>query len=215
MTAKADQIRRARRIAAAPDSRHDHIVRAAAVGLPGVVGAILAAMLVLPLFPKNEVSFLLDRTRVAITEDRLAVNGASYRGQDDKGRPFTVNAGSAVQHSASVPVVEMRALTAHMQLSDGKAEAVAPTGAYHIDTDHLVLSGPVKMTTTTGYALQTSTLALDLKARRAFGDGGVTGQLTTGPFSADRISADLEARTVSLDGHVHLTMTPGRRLKAP
>ena len=84
-----------------------------------------------------------------------------------------------------------------------------------IDTDRMVLGGPVKMTTTTGYALQTSALSLDLKARRAFGDGGVTGQLTTGPFSADSISADLEARTVTLDGHVHLTMTPGRRLKAP
>ena len=215
MTAKADRIRSLRRCAAVPDSRHDHIVRAAAVGLPAVVGAILAAMVVLPLFPKNEVSFLLDRNRVAMTEDRLAVSSASYRGEDDKGRSFIVNAGSAVQHSASVPVVEMRALTAQMQLSDGSAEAVAPTGAYHIDTDRMVLGGPVKMTTTTGYALQTSALSLDLKARRAFGDGGVTGQLTTGPFSADSIAADLEARTVTLDGHVHLTMTPGRRLKAP
>ena len=215
MTAKAEQIRRRRRAAAVPDSQHDHVVRALAVGLPGVVGAILAAMLVLPLFPKNEVSFLLDRNRVAMTEDRLAVASASYRGQDNRGRAFTVNAGSAVQHSSAVPVVEMRALNAHMQLSDGSADAVAPTGAYHINTDQLMLGGPVRVTTTTGYALQTSAVELDLKARRAFGEGGVSGQLATGPFSADRISADLEARTVTLDGHVHLTMTPGRRLRVP
>lgn len=215
MTTKADQVHRRRCAAAAPGSRHDHAIRMLAVGLPGLVGAIFALMVVLPLFPKSEVSFLLDRNRVAVTEDRLTVTSATYRGQDSQGKPFVVTAGSAVQHAASVPVVEMRWLAAHMQLRDGSAQATSPSGAYHLDTDRIVLGGPASLSTTTGYRLQTSAVALDLKNHRAFGDGGVTGELTTGPFRADRIAADMAARTVTLDGHVHLTMLPGHRLKAP
>ena len=100
-----------------------------------------------------------------------------------------------------------------MQLADGSAVAEAPTGTFHIDSDSLVAHGPVRMSTTTGYRLDTSSVTLDLKNRRVFGDGGVAGQLTTGPFSADHMSADLEARTVTLDGHARLTMTPKRGIK--
>lgn len=210
MTAKADRLRDARRAFAAPGGFHDRLVHMLAIALPAAVGAILAAMVVLPLFPKNEVSFLLDRNRVAVVEDRLMVNSATYRGQDDKGRTFSVSAGNAVQHSALVPVVRMENLVANMQLADGTAQAVAPTGDYHLDTDRIVAKGPVHMATTTGYSMVTSAVAIDLKNRRAFGEGGVTGTLVTGPFSADRISTDLAERTVVLDGHAHLRMVPGK-----
>ncbi len=66
MTEAADKIRDQRRHWAAPGGSHDRRVRLLAKWLPGAVGVVAAAMIVGPLFPKNEISFLLDRTKVAV-----------------------------------------------------------------------------------------------------------------------------------------------------
>lgn len=210
MSGQADLIRDRRRALALPGGAHDRMVRALANGLPAVVGVIVAVMVITPLFPRNEVSFLLDRNKVAVTSERLTVSHATYRGQDNDGKPFSVTAGHAVQHSARVPVVEMRDLMAQLRLKSGNARVSAPSGAYHVDQERMVVSGPVNFVTDDGYRMVTSAVAVDLKYRRAFGEGGVTGASSSGSFSADRISADLSAHSVSLDGHARLRMTPGK-----
>jgi lipopolysaccharide export system protein LptC len=40
-------------------------------------------------------------------------------------------------------------------------------------------------------------------------NGGVTGQLALGTFSAGRMRADLDGRVVVLDGGARLKITPG------
>ena len=210
MTAQADLIRDRRRAYAAPGGFHDRMVHFLARALPAMVGVVVAIMMITPLFPRNEVSFLLDRNKVAITMDRLKVSNATYRGEDNRGRAFTVTAGQAVQHSARVPVVEMRDFVAQLQLTDGNARVSAPSGDYHIDQDRMVAAGPVNFLAKDGYRMVTSGVAIDLKNRRAFGEGGVSGSVPTGTFSAERISADLARRSVSLDGHARLHMTQGK-----
>jgi lipopolysaccharide export system protein LptC len=49
---------------------------------------LLAVMVLAPLAPRGEISFLLDRTKVAVVQDRLKVVSAMYRGADNKGRTF-------------------------------------------------------------------------------------------------------------------------------
>ena len=211
MTLQADLIRDRRRAYAAPGGFHDRMVHTLSRALPAAVGVIAAMMLITPLFPRNEVSFLLDRNKVAITEDRLNVNDATYRGVDDQGHPFTVSAGNAVQHSARVPQVEMRDLVARLQFSDGDERVLAPSGVYAINQDRMVAKGPVNFVTSTGYHMVTSGVAIDLKNRHAFGEGGVSGSSPSGSFSADRIAADLANHTVTLDGHARLRMSQATR----
>ncbi len=210
MTAASQQLREKRRAFASPGGSHDRLVRLLGNGLPAGVGVIVAVMLITPLFPKSEVSFLLDRNRVAITDQRLTVSNARYTGDDDKGRAFSVTAGSAVQQTAQVPVVEMRDLVAQMQLTDGPARIAAPSGAYHINSEKVEARGPVQVHTAGGYTMRTSDVSIDLKRRLALGEGGVSGQMPTGNFSADRISADLGERVLTLSGHARLHMVQGK-----
>ena len=65
MSQQADQIRDRRRAFALPGSPLDKAIKLLAVGLPALVGAVAAAMLIAPLSPRGEVSFLLDRNKVA------------------------------------------------------------------------------------------------------------------------------------------------------
>lgn len=210
MSHAADVNRDKRRLWAAPGGSHDRRVRILARWLPGLVGVVAAAMIVQPLFPRGEVSFLLDRNKVAVTQDRVRVADAMYRGIDNQGRPFTVTAGNAVQQSAREPVVRMDNLAARIRMSDGPAELTAANGAYDYDRELVTVPGQVLFSAADGYRLAAGNVSIDLKTRRVVGGGGVSGSIPAGTFSANRIVADLGARTVALEGNARLLMAPGK-----
>lgn len=210
MTEAADRIRDQRRQWAAPGGSHDRLIRVLARWLPGAIGVVAAAMLLGPLFPRGEISFLLDRNKVATTADRLRVANAMYRGEDDEGRPFTVTAASAVQISAADPVVRMEGLVARILMSNGPAELSAQGGSYNYDREAVDVAGPVTFTAADGYRMTTGHVAIDLKGQRVLGNGGVSGAIPAGTFAADRLVADLDARTIALEGNARLVMTPGK-----
>jgi lipopolysaccharide export system protein LptC len=210
MSQQADQIRDRRRAFALPGSPLDKAVKLLAVALPALVGVIAAAMLIAPLGPRGEVSFLLDRNKVATAADRLRVDNAMYRGRDDKGRSFSLTAGEAVQRSASVPVVQLADLTARMQLDEGPAVLLARAGSYNIDDQLVAVDGMVRFATSDGYRMNVRNVSIDLPHRTVLGAGGVEGSIPAGSFSADSIRADLDARVLTLAGHARLRMVPGR-----
>src|SRR3546814_6863057 len=127
---------------------------------------------------------------------------AVYRGEDSKGRRFVLAAGSAVQRSSAEPIVQLDDLAAGIQLSDGPAKIAAPGGRYNMDSEKVALDGPITVRTASGYALDTKDATVDLQARTMASDGGVSGTTPQGTFRADSMSANLENRTVSLDGNV-------------
>jgi lipopolysaccharide export system protein LptC len=214
MTAKADKIRDRRRAFAAPGSSLDRTVRWLAIGLPALVGVIAALMVVSPLGPRGEVSFLLDRNKVALTPNRLVVNNALYRGADQKGRPFSLSAGAAVQHSVTVPIVQMRDLVGRVLLDDGPAQLTADLGSYNYNTQRVNVDSEVNFVGADGYRMNTRGVSVDLDKKTMVGNGGVTGSTPAGTFSADSMNADLNSHTVALQGHARLRMTPSK-MKVP
>ena len=210
MSQQADQIRDRRRAFAAPGSPLDRAIRVLAVALPALVGAVLATMLIAPLSPRGEVSFILDRNKVDVAEDRLRVDNAMYRGEDSRGRPFSLLAGEAVQPSAAVPVVRLRDLTARMLLDEGPAVLSAPAGRYDIEQQVVAVDGEVRFVAADGYRLSARGVSIDLPGRSLRGEGGVGGTIPAGTFSADRIAADLGERTLLLAGNARLRMVPGQ-----
>ena len=210
MTQAADIIRDRRRAFAAPGGFHDRLIHFLATALPAAIGVVAAVMILAPLSPRGEISFLLDRNKVAIAPERIRVANATYRGRDNQGRAFTVNAGSAVQVSAGDPLVRMTNLFASLAMSEGPARLSAPDGTYDFDRDTVAVNGPVTFATADGYRLSASGVTIDLKHRRVAGSGGIAGEVPSGTFSANGIRADLVERTVSLDGNARLRMVPGR-----
>lgn len=178
--------------------------------LPIGIGLMASILIIVPLSPRGEISFLLDRNKVAITNERIQVATAAYRGVDNQNRPFIVTAGSAVQQTAAVPIVQLQDLTAKLSMNDGPAQVKAPSGAYDYRTEKMAVSGPVDFSAADGYRMQTSNVAIDVKSKNAVGSGGVTGSVPTGTFQANSITANLENRTITLEGNARLRMTPGK-----
>jgi lipopolysaccharide export system protein LptC len=212
MTVQAEQLRNRRRHFAAPGSSYDLLIMRLNKYLPVAIGVVASLMVIVPLAPRGEVSFLLDRTKVAIADDRLRVDNAMYRGQDSKGRPFSLVAGQAVQQSASVPVVKLSNLEARILLPDGPAVLSAGAGHYDIDKEQVAIDGLVRFTAADGYKMEARDVSVDLNQKQLVGAGRVEGAVPAGTFGGDRIVADLGERTVKLQGHAQLRMTPGQAI---
>ena len=208
-TQEAARLRSERQHFAAPGGSHDRLVSFLAKVLPMGIGVVAALMVITPLSPRGEVSFLLDRNEVAMIDERLRVDNAMYRGQDDKGRPFSLTAGEAVQRSSVEGIVRMNDLVARIALPEGPARLGAQAGAYNIDEEVVSVFGPVRLTAADGYRMVARGVSVDLASKRMIGRGGVEGEIPAGTFSADRLIADMTERTVTLDGNARLRMIPG------
>ncbi len=209
-TSEARALRSRRQHFAAPGGSHDRLIGVLARGLPMAVGVVAALMVITPLSPRGEVSFLLDRNKVALIDERLSVDNAMYRGRDNQGRPFSLLAGEAVQRSSAEGLVRMRDLVAQILLSQGPARLSADGGTYNISADTVAIDGAVRLTASDGYAMVARGVSVNLKAREMRGDNGVSGEVPAGTFSARSIRADLAARTLTLQGDARLSMIPGQ-----
>ena len=209
MSERAETDRRQRRLWASVGSSHDRIVRILRSGLPLVIGVVAAVLVFSPFTNRDELSFLLSKDSVEVARERMRVARAVYRGQDAQGQPFALIAASAVQKSSSDPLVRMTDLSGAIRLADGPATIFASNGTYDMQRDQVGVTGPIIVTAADGYRIEARDVVIDLKSRRLTGTSGVEGALNIGRFSANRLEANLDARTVKLSGNARLTINQG------
>ena len=209
-TDDAKALRGRRQDWAEPGGSHDKLVGFLAKTLPMAVGVLAAFMVITPLSPRGEISFLLDRDKVAVIDERLRVDNALYRGEDNDGRPFSLTAGEAVQRSSAEGIVRMNDLVARLLLNDGPARVSANGGQYELDDQIVSVNGPLLMVAADGYRMVARGVSVNLAEKTVTGEGGVEGAIPAGTFSGNRLDADLEARTISLSGNARLRMVPGK-----
>lgn len=204
MSIQADQQRHARRDWARPGGRHDRLVARLKNWLPVFVGVLAALLVMAPFTGGDKVSFVLDKNKVEVAKERMRVSEALYRGEDSKGQPFSLRAGSAVQKSSREPIVDLDDMSARVLLSEGPAVLNARKGRYDMEKERVAVDGPVQFEAAGGYRLTTRDVGIDLKTRRMRSAGRVDGRIPIGTFSGDHLDADLGARTVTLNGRASL-----------
>ena len=192
-----------------PGSRHDYVVGATRIILPAGIGVLVAFLSIAPLTIASDMSFVLDKNKVDVARERMRATEALYRGEDSRGRPFSLRAGSAVQQSSSDPVVKLSELSARMLLEQGPAVLQANQARYNMDTEKVAVDGPVTFQSADGYRLLTRDVNIDLNTRQLASRGSVEGRMPLGTFSGARMSADLNARIVRLDGRARLRIVQG------
>lgn len=198
-----------RRRWALPGSAHDRVIRWLRIALPMGVGALFAFMSIAPLTIASDMSFVLDKNKVEVAKERMRVTEALYRGEDSKGQPFSLHAGSAVQQTSREPVVHLQDLNASLAMREGPALLRADRARYNMDTEKVLVEGPVTYQSADGYRLVTRDVDVDLKTRTLASQGAVEGKMPLGTFSGGQISADLPQRIVRLTGRTRLHIVQG------
>lgn len=209
MSEAATRERAERQHWAVPGSRHDRLVRFSKIALPSAVGVLVAFLALAPLDKRGDISFILDKKKVASAPERMKVDTAKYVGRDDKGQGFQITARSAIQRSSNVPVVDIEGMMADLALAQGPLKIVANAGRYNLNTQQVAIDGPVSAVGAGGYKLETRDVTVDLKQRKLASAGPVEGNMRLGQFSAGRLHADLGERTVVLDGGARLKIVQG------
>lgn len=204
MSLAADRQRTARQHWAAPGGRHDRLIGFLKAALPAIVGVLAAILATAPFTHDREVSFLLDKNKVDVATERMRVIEALYRGEDSKGQPFSLRAGSAVQKSSREPIVQLRDLEARLQIDGNASVVAAQRGLYNMDSEQVSIVGPLQYQSADGYRLTTRDVIIDLKSRDLHSVRRVDGRMPVGTFGADHLNADLKARTVTLNGNARL-----------
>jgi lipopolysaccharide export system protein LptC len=176
---------------------------------------VLAFLALVPLEEREEVSFLVDKNKLSQAEERMKVEAAQYRGQDEEGRPFVLDARSAVQATSTDPMVDIRTMSARLQLDEGPAEISADQARFNPNANLVDVMGPVRVAIADGYQLLTSNVSVDLRDRSLQSQGSVEGRMPLGTFRADRMSADLPERKVVLEGNARLHIDQGALTKGP
>jgi lipopolysaccharide export system protein LptC len=203
MSAQADLERNYRQRWALPGGRHDRLIRAMRVVLPSIIGLLVAILAFSPFTGQQELSFVLNKDEVNLSRERLRVVEALYRGEDSKGRPFSLRAGSAVQKTSAQPILDMTSLSGRISLQDGPASIIAQRGSYDLGKETMRVTGPLAVESP-GYDMVASNVELSLKDRTMQSFGPVSGRTKVGTFHAGRLRADLDTRIIRLDGGVRL-----------
>jgi lipopolysaccharide export system protein LptC len=209
MSERAERERVVKRGWAAPGGFHDWLIRILKILLPAGIGVLLAYMFLSPLSREKEISFLLDKSKVDVARERLKVQSAQYRGVDNEGRPFTIEAKQAVQATSTEPVVDITGMAARIQLADGPASLRADRARYNMETQKVDVMGPILFDAADGYRLETRDVSVNLNNRTLASGGRVEGKMPLGRFSAGAMSVDLPSRKVVLSGRARLHIVQG------
>ncbi len=209
MSELANQERATKQRWAVPGSSHDKIVRLAKIGLPAAVGVVVAFLAMAPLDQRGDVSFILDKKKVENAPERMRVEKAQYTGEDRRGQKFEITANRALQRSSDQPIVDIWGMLARFGLAQGPVTVAANQGRYNLDEQKVNVQGPVRVAGPDGEQLLTKDVTVDLKQNLVTSDQGVTGRTELGQFQAKRLRADLNDRTVVLDGGARLKIVQG------
>ena len=209
MSELANQERATKQRWAVPGSSHDRVVRFAKIALPSAVGVVIAFLAMAPLDNRGDVSFILDKNQVENAPERMRVEQARYVGEDNRGHKFLIVADRALQRSSEQPIVDIWGMLARFGLSQGPVTVAANQGRYNLDEQKVAVDGLVKVSGPAGEQLVTRDVTVDLKKNLMTSEGQVSGRMELGQFQAGRLRADLDSRTVVLDGGTRLKIVQG------
>lgn len=214
---KADQERRETELAEffanRPDVENTGFARKIQIikfGLPIAALGLLAIVVAWPFLSKQETSVTLSYRALEQSGDEIRMMEPHYMGRDARDRPFEIAASEAVQKGVDASEVELEGVRASLRLNGGDdVTAAATRGVYLPDQERLMLSNGIRLRAGGGYSFDGDRLTLDINEGRAEGTGGVAGAAPFGTFKADDFTADVEGRSLALDGRVRVRLDPG------
>lgn len=178
--------------------------------LPAVIGVLLALLAFSPFTGNSELSFLLDKDEVNVAKERMKVSEATYRGEDNKGRAFSLRAGSAVQKSAMEPLIRLKDLQAQIGLDEGPASVIAANGLYDLAAQTISVTGPMTLKSADGYSVVANDVALGLKDQIVRGTGQLNVSSPKGySATASDASFSLQEQIMTTPGELEFSDTSG------
>ena len=177
--------------------------RALALGAFTIIAAVLAFFFVQRMPRQLQMSY----ERLGRLQNDLTMMKPRLAGTDSKGNPYVITADRAVQDAHNAKRAVLRNLEADLSLDKGNwLNARAHSGLVDMTTGQLELYDGIDVYSATGYELHSRSASANLKQSVIHGHETVTGQGPDGTMRADQFHADRATGTLTLTGHVQMTL---------
>jgi lipopolysaccharide export system protein LptC len=178
--------------------------------------AAFAALALVALWP--QIAGIEEGVRVAYRKPSLDVPAGAasvveprFQGTDERGRPYTVSADSALQPAGS-ETIELARPRGDVTLEDGAWVLLeSATGSFRRDTRMLGLVGEVALFHDSGFEVRTEAAEVDLRAGTARGDRPVAAQGPAGTLDAVGFEIIDRGDVIVFGGPARLVLTPSER----
>jgi len=175
--------------------------------------AALAALALVALWP--QIAGMEESVRVAYRKPSLAVPGGAasvveprFQGTDERGRPYTVAAESALQPAGETAVALTRP-RGEVTLEDGAWVLLeARAGSFDRASRRLTLTGDVTLFHDSGYEVRTESALVDLRAGTAHGRQPVAAQGPAGTLEASGFSITDRGDVLTFGGPARMLLVP-------
>jgi len=188
--------------------RYSQFVALMKRALPIAAAAILAAVVVYSLLPRQAEKISITAERMQTIDNDLAMIKPRLTGTDNQGNPFVITAEVAVQDPKHVHRGRMKSIEADTTTKDGHwMNATATQGFFDMDSGLLKLRKGVAIYSDNGDELHTASVDIDMKKGLFHGPGVVTGHGPYGTLRADRFDADRTKQQLHLVGNVQMNFS--------
>lgn len=204
---------RRRRLDPAAIARRRLAVTLAKRALPLAAFAALALVVLWPQITGMEESLRVAYRKPSITTPTGAARVVEprFQGTDERGRPYTLSADSALQEAGS-DRIRLAQPRGDVTLEDGAWVMLqADAGVFHRDVRVLDLTGNVALFHDSGYEVRTDSAAVDLNAGSSHGDEPVSAQGPAGTLDAVGFSLTDRGDVIVFKGPARMVLVPEAR----
>ena len=184
------------------------VIRVLKYALPAM--AVLLAVLLL-IWPHLTFKIGPFEGSIELGDNRLRMRDLRYEGKDERGRPFVVNAATAVESRSEPREVELEQLKAEMQLSRGFVLARADRGKYYEAERRLDVFGNVEIFDPSGYEIRGESAIVNLRDSLVLADRPVEAQGPLGIIHGNAAAVSEKGQHIFLYRGVTATLYPNAR----
>lgn len=188
--------------------RPSRVIRVLKYGLPAVAIVLAAALLIWP-----HVTFKIGpfEAKIDLQDNRLRMRDLRYEGKDDRGRPFVINAATAIETRADPREVQLEQLKAELKLSRGYVLARSDHGFYYEAEKRLDVWGNVHIFDPSGYEFRGESAIVNLADSLVLADEPVEGQGPLGIIRGNAAAISEKGQHIYLYRGVKATLYPDAR----
>ncbi|MBE7197208.1 MAG: LPS export ABC transporter periplasmic protein LptC [Parafilimonas terrae] len=147
---------------------------------------------------------------VGLNGTKIVMDNPKLSGFKNDGRPYTLNARTAIQDARTPNVLELHEIDAHMTMTDKSVVHVVSSGGhYDSSRESMRFDRDAHITTDSGLDARLQTAVVDFKGGAVDTDQPVTVVMSTGTVNADQMHVFDKFTVVRFEGHVHSVMHPG------
>lgn len=199
---------------AAPLGLHSRIVAVLKVGLPLVAVGMIAAMFLIQTDDRTGREIQFSQGDIDALGEGLRITNPTFSGTTRDGDLFRFDADLVIPDAAPPTRAEITGLSGELKSQDGTTlRLTAEAGSLDIESQHLDLSGDVRIETSDGYRMDSEMVAVDLQGGVLRSDApirtvGPLGSIEAGTLAIENEAPGAPSRRISFGNGVRLIYLP-------